>query len=288
VLIGSFPNLSFFVFRQQAKLIIDSSLATTMVFGFAVSFLCASQTISKEIKQGTALLLLSKPVNRWIFILAKQLGIMAALILFVICCSSATIIALKIGKDQFRINNMLSALYFAAITLSSLAGAVRNFISKRSFASTTALCLFITLPLLALTAQLAPGMKSSPNAPHITNILTAQLLSLFSVITICSISTTISTKFSVFQTLVASTLIFLMGLTSSYIFELLFEVNQAAAMLFKTIVPNWQFFWLVDALGAKIDIPLAYAAQAFVYMVLYTTLCSIWSVYLFRKREIAA
>jgi len=285
-MIGVYPNLPFFVFRQQVKLILDSSQATTMVFGFAISILCASQTISKEIQQGTALLLLSKPVNRWIFILAKQLGIMAALVLFVVCCSSATIIALKIGKDQFRTNNMLSALYFATIILSSLAGAVRNFISKRSFASTTALCLFVILPLLALTAQLAPGMNNSPNAPHITNILTAQLLALFSVITICSISTSMSTKFSVFQTLIASTVIFLLGLTNSYIFGLLIEVNYAAAMLFKTIVPNWQFFWLVDALGSKIDIPLVYAAQAFVYMVLYTTLCSIWSVYIFRRREI--
>lgn len=287
-MIGLFPNVSFFVFRQQVKLILDSSLATMMVFGFAISILCASQTVSREIKQGTVFLLLSKPVPRWSFILAKQLGIMCALVIFVLCCSAATIIALKIGKDQFRTNNMLAIMYFGVIFISALAGGIRNFVSNRSFASTTTICLAVLLPLLAVVSQLSTSMKSSPNAPELVNILTAQLLALFSILTIGAIATTISTKFGVFQTLIFSTVIFSCGLANSYIFTQLNQINHTIAMMFKTMIPNWQFFWLVDALGSKIDIPLEYVTHAFLYMIVYITICTVWSIYIFREREIAA
>lgn len=286
-IIGLFPNLSFFVFSQQTKLIIDSSLSTTMVFGFAISVLCASQTISREIKEGTVFLLLSKPIMRWKFILAKEAGIIISLIIFFICCSSATLIAIKIGKDQFKINWILSIIYFVMITFSSVAGGIRNYISGSSFASTTVTFIAILLPILTIIIQVTPFIETPKNAPEVSNILKAQLLILFSIVTIGAITTTISTKLAMFQTLIFSAIIFMLGLTNGYIFSILSPINYYFAVLFKTLIPNWQYFWLVDALGSKIDIPIRYIQYGFIYMIFYLSLCTLWSIYIFRKREIA-
>jgi len=76
VLIGHFPSMSLFVFREQIKLVIDSAMATTLVFGLFAAVLCASHTVSREMRNGTALLLLSKPVYRSSFILAKLLELL--------------------------------------------------------------------------------------------------------------------------------------------------------------------------------------------------------------------
>ena len=81
-MIGAFPVCTMFVFNGQEKLVIDSAMATTMVFGWIIAVLIASYTISREIENGTALLMLSKPVQRPVFILAKILGIVAALFVF--------------------------------------------------------------------------------------------------------------------------------------------------------------------------------------------------------------
>ena len=63
-MIGLFPIFSMFVFREQEKLVTDSALATIMLFGWALAILVASFAVSREIDNGTALLLLSKPKKR--------------------------------------------------------------------------------------------------------------------------------------------------------------------------------------------------------------------------------
>ena len=62
VLIGFYPVLTLFVFFAQEKLVVDSSIATMMVFGWGLAIMIASYAISREIDNGMALLLLSKPV----------------------------------------------------------------------------------------------------------------------------------------------------------------------------------------------------------------------------------
>ncbi|MBP3393131.1 MAG: ABC transporter permease subunit, partial [Lentisphaeria bacterium] len=74
IMIGLFPTAAMFVFREQIKLVVDSSMATTLVFSLVVAVVCAAHTISREMKNGTVLLLMSKPVTRGSFVLGKILG----------------------------------------------------------------------------------------------------------------------------------------------------------------------------------------------------------------------
>ena len=53
-LIGLFPIFSMFVFRAQERLVIDSAMATTMLFGWGVAVLISSYAVSREINNGTA------------------------------------------------------------------------------------------------------------------------------------------------------------------------------------------------------------------------------------------
>ena len=75
LLIANFPFVAIFVFYDQVKLVVDSSMATTMLFGLFAAVLCSSNTVSREMRDGTVLLLFSKPVFRSTFILAKIAGI---------------------------------------------------------------------------------------------------------------------------------------------------------------------------------------------------------------------
>ena len=72
VLIGLYPIFTIFVFFAQEKLVVDSSIATMMVFGWGLAIMISSYAISREIDNGMALLLLSKPVQRPVFIIAKS------------------------------------------------------------------------------------------------------------------------------------------------------------------------------------------------------------------------
>ena len=83
LLIAHYPPAAIFVFSEQLKLVVDSSMATTLLFGLVVAVLCSSHTVAREMRNGTVLLLMSKPVQRWSFVLGKILGICMAGTLFV-------------------------------------------------------------------------------------------------------------------------------------------------------------------------------------------------------------
>ena len=288
-LIGLFPSMCLFVFREQMKLVVDSSLATTQAFGLVAAVLCAGHTISREMRNGTVLLLMSKPVHRYSFIMAKICGIMLALIVFVLICNCAALISLKIAKDQFQLNYTLMSIYFGLIFLAAAFGGFRNFQSHRSFSSHAVASLLILIPLMAVFCVLMPEAHDEEGAVSMANFLRAQVLIFYSVCTMGVITATLSTRLDMVPNLTVSAVIFFLGLLSGYFFNLDSGnafINSFTGLLY-LILPNWQFFWLADALADNQSIPFAYLLWASVNAVFYMALCAIWAVVLFQNREMA-
>src|ERR1041385_3253270 len=67
-------SVSYFGFGDDPKLVKDSVLAVTLLTGLFGAVLSASASVAHEIRSGTALAVLSKPVGRAQFILGKFLG----------------------------------------------------------------------------------------------------------------------------------------------------------------------------------------------------------------------
>lgn len=288
-LIGLFPSMCLFVFREQMKLVIDSSMATTQVFGLMAAVLCASHTVSREMRNGTVLLLMSKPVHRCSFILAKICGISLALIVFVLICNSASLISLKIAKDQFQLNYTMMSIFFILILIATVFGGLRNFQSQSSFASNAIFLILILIPLMALACYLIPDGHDEEATINILNLMKAQLLIFYSVCTMCVITVTLSTRLDMVPNLTVSAAIFFLGLLSGYFCNLdtgnVF-INAFTGLLY-LIMPNWQFFWLADALADNQNIPMSYIFWATVNAVFYMLVCSVWAVTLFQNREMA-
>ena len=283
-LIGLFPSLSLFVFREQIKLVIDSSMATTLVFGLVAAVLCASNTIYREIKNGTVLSLLSKPVSRWNFIIAKMAGILATLSVFVFSCNAATVISIRVANDQFQLDFFTFYTYYGMIALCSLWGAFRNFYSRKSFPASTIVSMLITIPAFVLFLQVMPLDGNAMLFPW--EVLPALVLLFFAVWSMGAITVMFSAKLDMITNLCASSALFFAGLVSDY-FLGGSEASFSMAAIVYAIIPNWQFFWLADALASKTPIPWAYVGWAAVYISLYISLCSIVAVNLFIDKEVA-
>ena len=133
LLIGHYPWMTLFVFREQLKLVLDGAMATTMFFSLAVSVLCATTTISREMRNGTVLLLLSKPITRLSFVLGKVAGIVAASVLFCLICNCASVIPIYIAVDQFRMEMGLYVAFIILVFLACVAGMVMNYLRGTSF-----------------------------------------------------------------------------------------------------------------------------------------------------------
>lgn len=286
VLIAHFPSMSLFVFREQIKLVIDSSMATTMVFGLFAAVLCASHTVSREMNNGTVLLLLSKPVHRWSFILAKICGIIAALMVFVFVCNSATLTSVIIAKDQFNMDMTAYYLFFSLVIIGSLYGLVSNYMYGKSFSSSAIMALSLLLPILTLYLYLV----NEHVEVSFMELAPALVLLFMAVATMATITVALSTRLDMVANLSVCSAIFFLGLISSYLFnhstdsEFLNFFNRGMY----AVLPNWQFFWLADALATQQRIPASYVFSALLYTIFYMTLCSIWAVTMFQNRELAS
>lgn len=285
ILIGCYPSAALFVFSEQLKLVVDSSMATGLIFGLIIAVLCASHTVTREMRNGTVLLLLSKPVYRWTFILGKITGIGIAVTLFTLLCNLATIISVYIATDQFRFDMAIFFTYFGLLAAVCAAGMIFNFWRGSSFPEIATYAATLLIPLLALYCILS---QERPTI-SLSDLCCALVLLNFAVVAMSTISVVFATRLDVVANLSICTIVFFLGLVSSYLFqrETDSEFLNAIFAFCYAILPNWQFFWLADAVAVNRPIPFSYVVDSAFYIVLYVTICSMWAVAIFQNKEIA-
>ena len=294
IMIGLFPFFSLFVFRQQIRLVCDSSMATTLLFGLFASVLCSARTITRELRNGTVLLLMSKPVSRFSFVISKICGILVTLTLFVFICNSATWLSVLIAKDQFRLSVPLLYFYFGAICAAALFGGIRNYVSQRSFSSNAVVAMAVLFPVIAAVSHfirlrgLSDYLKTDAETFMAAGVLVPALCMLFFAVWIMGvISATLATKLEIVGNLLICMILFLTGMVLHYFAAKAFGAGTTSALFCTSLVPNWQLFWMADALANRVRIPLSYFVMTLLSTVLYCSVWIGWAFFLFRDNELA-
>lgn len=285
VLIGHFPSMALFVFSEQLKLVVDSSMATALLFGLLSAVLCASHTVSREMRNGTVLLLMSKPVHRGAFIMAKITGIVVAASLFTLLCNLSAFVSVYIAVDQFRMDMAAYFSFFGVILVACLAGMAANFWRGSSFSAVSTVTLAGLLPIFVLYCILS---KENP-ALEMKDLGFALILINLAVVAMATLAVVFATRLDVVANLTLCSVFFFLGLVSGYLFgrDTGSEILNLIFGVIYAILPNWQYFWLADAIAANRSIPGTYVVWALGYVTLYVTICSMWAVAFFQNKEIA-
>ncbi len=280
-LIGIFPTLALYVFREQTKLVIDSAMSTTLVLGLVAAVLCAGNTVHGEVARGTASLVLSKPVGKSTFLLAKIGGIVAALTLFVTACACASILAVRMAKDQFELDYLIMSLFYGALILAQAWGAARNFFSRKSFPESASMAMVVFVAALLGLSRFISVENAIPPFPY--EMIPVLILLFFAVWMMGAITVALSTRLSLVPNLCISAAIFMAGLISDYLFGGA-EWPSIKALLY-ALIPNWQFFWLADALTGNRRVPWSYVGWCAIYAATYMAICAICAIGMFSGKE---
>ena len=285
LLIGHYPWMTLFVFREQLKLVLDGAMATTMFFSLAACVLCAASTVAREMRNGTVLLLLSKPISRWSFVLGKVAGIASASMLFCLICSAASVVSIYIAVDQFR---MEMHLYIAFLLLTFLAcgvGMLMNYLKGCSFSEYS-----VYAALLLIGGMLLYCLKFQPHPEMSLADLGKAFILLFPAVGIMSaLAVAFAARVDVVPCMCLCCLFFFLGLMSTYLFGTS-DGDPVFGVLFSllyAIIPNWQFFWMADAMAVNRTIPWNYVWWCIAYAVIYSLVVMTWAVVLFQNREAA-
>ena len=279
----------YFGFGDDPKLVKDSTLAVTLLSGLLASVLCASASVAQEIRTGTALTVLSKPVGRVTFLLAKYAGLAASLVLITYANMVGVLLASRMAFDAYGSTDSISlSIYAAAAVLAYGVGGFTNFFLRRTFVSDTV----FAFVLLTTVAVWVASQASHPDRPFAEpaavdwRLVPAGVLILFALLVLAGLALACSTRFDTVPTLAICSAFFLVGLMTDYLFKGPADAGSVWAKFAYAIVPNWQQFWLADALEDKKSIPWSYVASAGGYLVAYLGAALAAALLLFEDREL--
>lgn len=283
VFIVSTPAFTMFTFWEAEKLLLDMSMATILIVGLLISVLATSSIVGGEIEEKTTTLLLSKPLSRFTFLLAKFIAVVLALVLVLVPLTCILIMTLRVGIPEAVWSDIsYSTLWFEFLPLigAAVVAAALNYYADKNFASSFIILLniFIVISLVIL------GFTTKK--PLQMNLFYPSILLWMAAVLICPIASLLALKGRIFFTLIFSFLIFALGLISNWLLGN-FLHNPAIKIVY-SIIPNFQVFWIEEFWTKKESIPISYFFNVLKYVVLYCTgmLFLTWSI--LENREVSS
>jgi ABC-type transport system involved in multi-copper enzyme maturation permease subunit len=281
----------YFAFGDEPKLVKNSTLAVMLLAGLLAAVLSASASLAREIRTGTALAVLSKPVGRAQFLLAKYAGLAGALAVLTYVNSIAALLASRMAFDAYGSTDLFAwAIFALSLAVAYLLGGFTNFFLRRPFVSDAVLCVvvMVTVGFVVINFFTKEG-KAQPFATGVDwHLIPAAVLVLFALWILAALALTCSTRLDMIPTLAICSASFLLGIMSDYLFGRPAERGAWWATVLYTITPNWQLFWLADAVAlGKATFHLGYVCKAFAYVVCYVGATLAVAILLFQERELS-
>jgi len=346
-------NVYYFALGEDPKMTKDSILAVIFLTGLFGAVLSAAASVAHEIRSGTALAVLSKPVGRIRFLTAKFAGVAAALSLLTYVNLMSALTASKLAFTSYGEPNLKAlAIFYGAMVLAFAVGGFNNFFLNRPFVSDAVVALavtttgaFLMINFMETRFMFAEGFESQADP----RLVPAVLLLLFALWMLAALAIACATRLDLIPTLAVCSAVFVLGLMSDYLFgrhaepawrsfsiktedlqgspwnemqrELLTEVvkrhdanasgrlepaeegaltaedlgrlkaaglnGSLWAKAVYTVVPNWQLFWMADAMKGTNAIPPSYVWGAFGYMASYLVAALALALLLFENRELS-
>ncbi|HTL72029.1 MAG TPA: hypothetical protein VL863_01905 [bacterium] len=281
----------YFAFGDEMKLVKTSALAVMLLSGLFGAVLSASASLAREIRTGTALAVLSKPVGRAQFLLAKFAGLAAALALLAYVNMLGVLLASWMAFDAYGQTNIPALVIFGgAVALAYALAGFSNYFLRRPFVSDAVFALVVMATLAVFViCQFTQQMQSVGQQAAVDwHLIPAGVLILFALWILAAVALACSTRLDMIATLAVCTAVFLVGLMSDYLFGLPAAKGSWWASTLYSIVPNWQLFWLADALETgKSSVHWSYVGKALGYVVLYAGAALALAVALFDDRELS-
>ena len=280
-LIAVSPVLSSFALGDENRLLVDISLSSMLAVGLFLGGFTAASSLGDEIRRRTVMVLLSKPVPRWVLLSGKFLGIAGAMTLAQLSWVATLLLAIRHRTIHSRfIADEIPVLLFAtAGLLLALFFATLQHRRGYSFPAALSPACALLLNLAAwVTLCLSPeGDWVSPLEQVNSNIFAAMLLVHLAVLVLSAIALTASTRLPTPATL---------AVTVGTLFSGILAGSWGNGETWSRFVPDLQRLWISDGLIRGGDVSLASLGWACVWGLLTILGMLGLGVALFERRDV--
>ena len=313
-----------FTLENDQRMFVDIGLSSVFLAGVIGAAFVATNVLTREIENRTVLTVVSKPVPRPIFILGKYLGVsLCLLVLMTYLILTFMIVDVHGSLETAASKYHMPVLVFGGcgILIGVGAGIWCNYFYNWAFGATT---LIFMVPIAALVYLLVLVFEREWATQAISTDFRPQLwiaagMLFMAVLILSSIAIAASTRLNQLLTLIVTCGFFMLGLLSDWLFgRPLARMNDAlrenaelaaagaestgsagpvalqgfaiveywALSIAHTVVPNFQIFWLADAVNQGHPIPFQYVGITLGYGTLLILAALCIAVILFQRREV--
>ena len=341
----------YFAFGDEPKLVKNSTLAVMLLTGLFGAVLTASASLAREIRAGTVLAVLSKPVGRAQFLVAKYTGLVFALTLLTYVNLIGTLLASRMAFDAYGSTDLFAVgIFVLGLVIAYAMGGFSNFFLRRPFVSDAvfSVLIMVTVAFVVINFYNKEGHPQEFAKGVDWQLIPAGILVLFALWILAALALACSTRLDTIPTLAICSAFFLLGIMSDYLFgrkadpvwrysmtqeldgsrwndkqkALLKQIAQKydqdkngklepseqknltaedkvllaragmggswwASALY-SITPNWQLFWLADAVDSgKNTFHWGYVGKALAYVLAYVGAAMVVAILLFEERELS-
>jgi ABC-type transport system involved in multi-copper enzyme maturation permease subunit len=282
--------INYFSFGDEPKLVKNSALAVMFLAGLFAAVLSASASVGREIRSGTALAVLAKPVGRGQFLLAKYAGLSCALAILTFVNCIAALLATRMAFDAYGdIDYPGLEVFCGAMLLGYIIAGFTNYFLRRPFVSDAVVAVVIMAVVAFAVLEFIPreaGRMGTDYKGMDWRVVPASALILMALLILAALALACSTRVEAVPTLAICSSLFLLGLVSDYFWGERAKGGSWWASALYAVTPNWQLFWVADALEGSNKIPLSYLGEALGYACAYIGAILALALTLFEEREL--
>jgi len=277
--------------KSDQEFLENLGLATLRISSMLIAAFSAAGVLRREIEEKTALIVISKPVSRAVFVLGRFFGVAGAVALAYYLCSLAYLMTVRHHVVPARSNPIdwpVIVIGFSALTLAILTSLLGNrwfgwpFTSSGVWAGT----LLLTAAMVAI-GFVGKGWRIVPFGQGLSRQLLLELMMmLMAVVMFVALAVAASARLGQAMTMLVCVVIFVLGSVHPMIFARWGETYPAVRVL-GWLAPNFSHFYPQDDLRVGWYLPLDVVGFAAVYFVLYTAGLLGLAVALFETRELS-
>lgn len=301
-----------FTMQDDQHMFIDIALSTIFTCGAILAAFLSAGVVNREIENRTVLTVVSKPVPRPVFVLGKFAGVTGAITTVTLWLAFVfMLVELHGTMPTVRTPWHQPVLTFGSVALVVAIGAATwaNYFYGSNFTA-TAITLGAGLLALAYTLSLlfkpdwAPETLANSFRPELWKAVVTLLLAES---VLGAIAVAASTRLGQVLTLALVLGLFVVGLLSDWLFARRLEqlgdvlsrmpadqqrwydalhLEWGVFKALQAVVPNFQVFWLADAVTQKKPIGMDYLAMALPYGLVLIVMALAAGTMLFQRREV--
>lgn len=131
LLVVLMPFIPFLTLGEENRLVRDANLSVVLMFGVALAVYCSAICLYRDLRDGVAELILSKPVSRLSFLAAKYISVAAVILIYLAAAGSAYLVSSRASRGLIRVDWHLELALLSAVGLAVLMSAVDALLRRR-------------------------------------------------------------------------------------------------------------------------------------------------------------